>query len=424
MQTVKVWEASTGNLVTSLKHAARPEYRYRFGNKASISEFNSTGDSILVFDLGGQTLIWSLPSRERILAAGSEMLVHGGFSQSGDNIVAASWDGTVRVWEAHRNERPTTIHHSANYAEFSPDGKSVVLASLDGTARVCSAETGDVTALFNGHYQDVYTAKFSPDGLTVVTASRDGTARIWDAETGDLLHVLKHDYFVFHAVFSKDGRRILTSSGDGSARIWEPTTGKELHRLVDNDQTSVMHASFSSDGGRVITGSTDGKVRLWNATTGHLVAIMEGHRAEIDHTAISLDDKLAITTSKDFTILWDLTALQEVHRFGVESVKINHAVLSPDGTLVAAAMSNDKTHIWDTKSGALLTTLKSNSDVAHAVFSPDGSYLASLSWGGDVQVWKLLPTGQRLIDVAHEYIGDKENLNTQMKAYASSVRDY
>ena len=64
---------------------------------------------------------------------------------------------------------------------YSPDGSQIVTASLDKTVRIWDANTGMQLALLTGHDDLIETASYSPDGTRVVTASDDRTARIWEA---------------------------------------------------------------------------------------------------------------------------------------------------------------------------------------------------------------------------------------------------
>jgi WD40 repeat protein len=65
---------------------------------------------------------------------------------------------------------------------FSPDSQFVVAASVDGTARVWKTNTGQDVARIHGHSDEVWSAAFGPDGKYIVTASYDKTARIYACE--------------------------------------------------------------------------------------------------------------------------------------------------------------------------------------------------------------------------------------------------
>jgi hypothetical protein len=109
-------------------------------------------------------------------------------------------------------------------AAFSPDGKRIVTASWDKTVRLWEAETGKpIGEPLRGHADAVYTAAFSPDGKRIVTASADKTVRLWDAETGKPIGepLTGHADSVSSAAFSPDGKLIVTASGDKTVRLWD-----------------------------------------------------------------------------------------------------------------------------------------------------------------------------------------------------------
>ena len=64
---------------------------------------------------------------------------------------------------------------------FSPDGSRIASASWDKTVRLWDAVTGDELAVLRGHEFKVNSVAFSPDGSRIVSGSDDGTVRLWDA---------------------------------------------------------------------------------------------------------------------------------------------------------------------------------------------------------------------------------------------------
>src|SRR5688500_18557151 len=63
---------------------------------------------------------------------------------------------------------------------YSPDGKYVVTASFDKTLKLWDAATGKEMKTFSGqagHQNLVLCAAFSPDGQTIASGSSDNTAK-------------------------------------------------------------------------------------------------------------------------------------------------------------------------------------------------------------------------------------------------------
>jgi tetratricopeptide (TPR) repeat protein len=108
---------------------------------------------------------------------------------------------------------------------FSPDGRRLASASYDQTVRVWDAASGQELLALKGHTDQVYGVSFSPDGRRLASASYDQTVRVWDAASGQELLALKGHTRPFSGVsFSPDGRRLASASRDRTVRVWEASS--------------------------------------------------------------------------------------------------------------------------------------------------------------------------------------------------------
>jgi eukaryotic-like serine/threonine-protein kinase len=62
---------------------------------------------------------------------------------------------------------------------WSPDSQRIASASFDDTVRVWDAADGSEIYLYAGHSKSVWSVCWSPDGMELASSSEDQTAQIW-----------------------------------------------------------------------------------------------------------------------------------------------------------------------------------------------------------------------------------------------------
>ena len=183
-----------------------------------MEEFNKVGVPVDVFVNNG-----TLAAIEN-----NDVVFSAFFSPDGSHIVSASYDKTIRIWDAITGQqigKPLEGHvERVFFASYSPDGKRIASASCDKTIRIWDATTGlQIGKPLEGHTENVRTAFFSPDGKYVISSSDDRTIRIWDVdkEIPSSLVLRGHTGGLYSATFSSDGRHIVSSSYDKTVKLWD-----------------------------------------------------------------------------------------------------------------------------------------------------------------------------------------------------------
>ncbi len=199
-------------------------------------------------------------------------------SPSGDRIVTASEDGTVRLWDvaSGRSRLVPSLAGEKFAAVIDASGR---IAISGATPLVIQGADGSRRIRLGGPGARVNVLAFSPDGRHLLTGGDDGSPRIWDARTGKVERTLRgHEGVIRDVAYSDDGRSIATAGSDGTVRVW-PASGGDPAILVGHEST-VNTAKFDASGDRVVSAGVDGTVRVWDASGGEALVVLERYAGD------------------------------------------------------------------------------------------------------------------------------------------------
>ncbi|KAL4068832.1 hypothetical protein V8B97DRAFT_754129 [Scleroderma yunnanense] len=346
------------------------------------------------------------------------------FSLPGGNVTSLSCspDGryivstntrAIAVWDSTSYELVTklssSIRDAINFVIFSPNSQHVASGYKDGSVRIWDALSGkQIVPTMEGHSGPVYALAFSEGGRRLISGGQDKKIVIWDTESGGMDHkpLMGHTKTVLCLASAPIGSRFASGSRDRSIRVCDTATGKEVLSFIADHLSAVTALVYTSDGKRLISASDNKTICVWDADSGTLLHlpgniddpfILRGHKSTVLSLAVSPDDMLLASASKDTSVrLWDirtgaeLSALVRQHRLPVRCV-----AFTPDGRRIVTSSSNDAIlRVWDIEcTGSMGIMRRHKGLVGTLAFSSDGKYLVSGGKDHRVQVW-IVETGQ------------------------------
>lgn len=214
-KTIKVWDASTGTLVSTLS-----------GHAHWVNHLALSTDFVLRTSYHDHTRKVP-PSMEEKLAKAKARFEKAA-SANGEiveRLATASEDCTLFLWTPLTSNKPVTRmtghQKQINQVCFSPDGALLASAAWDNHVKLWSARDGKFLFTLRAHVGPVYMASFSADSRLLASCSKDTTLKVWDMRTGKLKEDLPgHKDQVFALDWSPDGERVGSGGADKQVRIW------------------------------------------------------------------------------------------------------------------------------------------------------------------------------------------------------------
>ncbi len=193
--------------------------------------------------------------------------------------------------------------------------------------------------------------------------------------------------------------------GEGRDRPYVPLAERALYAalhspheiaILEGHKHEIEHGAFSPDGKWAVTGSWDQTARLWSLDQASSYTL-EGHTGAVKHVSFNPDGDLIVTASGDKTArVWKTESREPVSILRGHEGMVSRASFSPGGDLVLTASSDFSACIWDARTGVRIHQLTGHSfALTGAVFSPDGARVLTACWGGSVRIWDA-ETGDQL----------------------------
>ncbi len=395
---IYVWDAEAGRQQAVLR-----------GHQRDVIEvaFHPDGDLLASSSWDGTTRLWDAASgRHLVWARGG----FGRFSTDGRSLTYRR-GSEVEIWEVASGRECWRLQGSRHppaeawSIQFSPDGQLLVLCSSDGVG-FWDAATG--TPVADLPLARNPTALFHPDGGTLITCGPQGLYR-WpltpagaDARNG--LQVgppegvaLAGARRLERACWDQKGR-LLAVVDRSQDRVLLIDPQDPAREVVLGGHPGMVYISMSPDGRWVATGTRKGTgVKVWDVVRRQLAATLPGDAATVWFSPDGLWLVTAVWTEYRF---YHTGSWQPAHVIRTEGMEggCGMVAFTPDGQKVAVAHAVGSVKLARPETGEEIATLMVAEPqiIESLCFSPDGSVLAAATSNQVIQLWDLRRIRQQL----------------------------
>ncbi|EFC50299.1 WD40 repeat domain-containing protein [Naegleria gruberi] len=283
----------------------------KFSNNGQLLATSSIDHCINIYSVEEVLSIEKTSPKFKLLSSGN--VVSLCFSPDDKDLLAATCDGNVHIWNIVSGEQRACLKNFSNIvaAFWNESGNQFITISSEKSSQISVWEKDSVTITksfkIDTRIQD---ASLLKDNLIIV-ATHERQLLCYNLEEKKLVEKMSEDYLITSLCSSKTGRFVLVSfcseDEDEPALIhlWDLREKKIISTFEGLWSLKYVMRPIFMGRDLVSCGSEDCKIYIWNKSTGELIETLTGHSGVVNSVDYNVKFGLIASASDDTTVkIW------------------------------------------------------------------------------------------------------------------------
>ncbi|KYM99820.1 PREDICTED: WD repeat-containing protein 48 [Cyphomyrmex costatus] len=282
-----------------------------------------------------------------------------------NRLYSAGRDSIIRIWNSRNTKEPyiqSMEHHTdwVNDIVICCSGKNLISASSDTTVKVWNAHKGFCMSTLRTHKDYVKALAYAKEREQVASAGLDKSIFLWDVNTLTALTASNNTVTtsslsgnrdsIYSLAMNQVGTVIVSGSTEKVLRVWDPRFCTKLMKLrghTDNIKALVINR----DGTQCLSASSDGTIKLWSLGQQRCVQTFRVHKEGVWALLATDNFSHVISGGRDKRVV--MTELCYAERYKViceEKAPILKMIMTPDQSSIWVATSDSTINNWSISS--------------------------------------------------------------------------